>query len=127
MTPCVLLLALALAPADAPAPPPDAAVVETPVCVFERLTPAQAARLEGQRARFRVVVVEHTPCGLWAEAPAGAEGAVDLPGPRRRRGEVILVEAELQIDYDPPLLDKDGTLYPEAWHYRLEKAVVAQP
>jgi hypothetical protein len=115
-----------LVPADAPTPPPDAAVVETPVCVFARLMPAQAARLEGKRARFRVVVAEHTPCGLWAEAPAGAEGAVELPGPRRR-GEAILVEAELRFDYDAPLRDKDGTAYPEAWRCRLEKAAVVSP
>jgi hypothetical protein len=37
---------------------------------------------------------------------------------------VVFVEAELPFDYYPPGLDQDGTVYPEAWCCRLEKAAV---
>jgi hypothetical protein len=121
-----LLLALALAPADAPAPPgADAELVE--VHDLATLTPAEAARLVGRQALFRVVVVQDYPCGLCeAKAPGGGEAALTLPGPRvLAPGEAVVVEAELQLDYHPPELGKDGALYPEAWDYRLEKAAAA--
>jgi hypothetical protein len=118
-----LFLALTFSPADAPAPPgADAEAVE--VHDLATLTPAEAVRLQGGRALYRVVVVQHYPCGLCeAKAPGGGEAALTLPGPRVcAPGEAVVVEAELQLDYYPPGLDKDGTLYPEAWDYRLEKA-----
>jgi hypothetical protein len=123
MNAAALLLALALSPADAPAPPgADAEAVE--VHDFARLTPAQAVRLQGGRALYRVVVVKHYPCGLCeVEPPRNGEAVLFLPGPRvHAPGEAVVVEAELQLDYYPPELNKDGGLYPEAWSYRLEKA-----
>jgi hypothetical protein len=119
-----LLLALACA-SDPAAAPPDAAAVE--VIDFARLTPADAARLEGKRARYRVRVRALALGGPgWPnvlDAPAGVSGVMDL-----RRPICVgayTVEAELCMVYFPP--GGDGTPLPGRWDYRLVKAAVVRP
>jgi hypothetical protein len=114
-------------------PPPDmdAEAVEAPrVYDFARLTLAEAARLEGRRARYRVNLTNEkkTSGGRFvyaADAPGGEVAVFTLAaylrdGPRT-------VEAELRLDYIPAKVEADGAPSPAAWVYRLEKAAVVGP
>jgi hypothetical protein len=115
-----LLLALAFA-SDPAAAPPDAEAVGA--IDFAGLTPAEAARLEGKRALYRVNVAGEEAAAVFEiDAPGDVTGVLiihaDLgTGPRT-------VEAVLHMDYFRARVGKDGTPFPAAWVYRLEKAAV---
>jgi hypothetical protein len=105
-------------------PDADAEAVEAArVYVFEWLTPAEAARLEGKRALYRVAVVCH-PAGdrYELDAPEGVVGVLTW-GDRALHGEAT-VEAVLRMEYVPAKVGKDGTPSPGCWRWRLDKAAV---
>ncbi len=70
----LLLLSLACA-SDPTAAAPDAEATGDAVHIFARLTPAEAARLEGKRARYHVAVEEVIDVDK-----AGVAHAIRAPG-----------------------------------------------
>jgi hypothetical protein len=109
------------------APDAEAEAVEAARAhVFERLTPGEAARLEGKRALYRVSISSHPAFDRYElDAPDGVVGVLAY-GDRSIHGQAT-VEAVLHLDYVPPRPQKDGVLFPGAWRYRLEDAAVVEP
>jgi len=105
---------------------PDAEAVEARVHVFERPTPAEAARLEGRRAVYRVSISSHPSEDRYElAAPEGVAGVL-IWGDRALHAEAT-VEAELRLEYVPPRFVKEGRPFPGAWRYVLDKAAVVGP
>jgi hypothetical protein len=111
-----------------PAPDVDTEAVE--VRDFARLTPAELVRREGRRAVYHVRLTDELGeqrgrCVFYSVAAPGDEPAV-LTLPAHVRDDELTVEAELHIEYVPAKVGKDGTPFPAAWVYRLEKAAVVR-
>jgi len=126
-------LALALAPAVLPAAPdapalPDASVVVT--YDMATLTPAEATRLNGERARFRVALDDS--CAMQGHrgvyqvvSPDDAVATVRLPAVPDVGG-ALTVEATLCVIHHPARVI-GATPFPPFTEYRLIDAEPAAP
>ena len=118
------LLGLLLLTADAPRIAPRADVERT--YDLAELPPADAARLQGRRARFRVVLdSDEAELGKYTTvdclAPDGLAGGVWLLPGRELRDEMT-VEATLRI-----INHRAAWGFPALREYRLMDAVVCRP
>jgi hypothetical protein len=108
------------------APDADAEAVESRVYEFARLTPAEAARLEGRRAVYRVRV---TGVGLNrifdVDAPTDALGELSIHGFAATGPHVV--EAELRLEHVTARGGKAGPPGKGLWVYRLEKGAILGP
>jgi hypothetical protein len=120
-----LLLTLALG-SDPTAALSDGEALALPrVHDFAKLTPAERARPEGKRAVYRVTLTNErkTSGGRFVYTPdaPGGEVAVLTLAAYLRDGPWT-VEAQLRMEFMPAKVGADGTPFPAAWRYRLEKA-----
>ena len=127
----LLYFALAAAPAD-DAPPVPAAVLEI-TYDLERLTPAEAARLEGRRVRFRVrrvgLVERRGGCDVYSvmvRDRANDLGTVWLY-PDQDAAVDMVVEARLAAQRYWPGMGSGGLWYPAYTSYRLKEALRVEP
>jgi hypothetical protein len=113
----LLLLPLAFAAGDVPR---LECRVERAYYLLADLTPAEARRLEGKRARFRVVLdsLEDFATHSWdCQAPAGMHATVFLRL-GQEPADAMTVEAKLWVIEFPP-----GLGFPPLREYRLLDAV----
>src|SRR5689334_5142732 len=117
----LVLLTLAL-PRD-PTTWSDAESVE--VHDLSALTLAEAFRLEGKPALYRVRLLFAFPHRFIVEGPAGMTPGLVMPDPPY--APAVTVEAVLRLEQESPAASQDGSLRPERWGFRLENAKPRSP